>query len=318
MSSGHGVEKLLEAWEDRRENQPDLSLANFTEEHGADLTPAELEEFRQKAVALMEMDDKLKDLGVNSLKSCSAADANKGDHSVISDLQSGWEPIPGYSLVARLGSGGFGEVWKADSPGGFHVALKFVRLEGKSSEVEQRALEVIKDVRHPHLLATFGTWQIDDFLVIAMELADRTLLDRFQEAVKEGYQGIPRDELFEYLAEAAKGIDHLNAPQQPGQLRIQHRDIKPQNLLLSGNSVKVGDFGLARSLQYEATGHTGILSLAYAAPECFDGITSNRSDQYSLAMTYCHLRGGRLPAWRSSFWSRYRCNAPSGSSHGSK
>src|SRR5207244_597730 len=41
--------------------------------------------------------------------------------------------------------------------------------------------------------------------------------------------------------------------------------------------------------------HTGILTVAYAAPEFFRGETSRTSDQYSLAVTYCMLRGGRLP-----------------------
>lgn len=47
-------------------------------------------------------------------------------------LQPGSEPAPWYRLVERLGGGGFGEVWKAETQGGFQVGLKFVRLEEKS------------------------------------------------------------------------------------------------------------------------------------------------------------------------------------------
>ena len=57
----------------------------------------------------------------------------------------------------------------------------------------------------------------------------------------------------------------------------------------------MADFGLARVLEHTATGHTGSMTPAYAAPEFFDRKTSSQSDQYSLAVTYCQLRGGRLP-----------------------
>jgi len=224
-----------------------------------------------------------------------------GSHrsSTATDLKLGTEPVPGFVLVERLGRGGFGEVWKATAPGGFPIALKFVPLEGRGLKIEMRALEIIKAIRHPNLLATFGTWQVSGFLVIAMELADRTLFDRFEEATAQGLAGIPRDELLEYLQEAAKGIDYLNEPQHALEgrpcLGVQHRDIKPQNILLVGRGVKVADFGLARLLEHALTAHTGSLTPAYAAPEFVRGQTSSRSDQYSLGVTYCELRGGRLP-----------------------
>jgi serine/threonine protein kinase len=214
-------------------------------------------------------------------------------------LGPGARPLPEYALVRLLGRGGFGEVWLARGPGGFDVALKLIRLGDLAGDAEVRALELMKSVRHPHLLALFGAWRQQDLLLIAMELADRTLLDRFRQAQAQGLPGIPRDELLEHLREAARGLDFLNERARPlegGPAGIVHRDVKPHNLLLVGGSVKVGDFGLAKLLeQFVAGTQSGSLTPAYAAPELFAGRAGRRSDQYSLAVSYCQLRAGRLP-----------------------
>jgi formylglycine-generating enzyme required for sulfatase activity/serine/threonine protein kinase len=204
-------------------------------------------------------------------------------------LAPGIRPVPEYELVAFLGGGGFGEVWKAKGPGGIHVALKFIRLDRPRSAVEQRALELLKEVRHPNLLDVYGAWQSGNLLILAMQLGDKTLLHRLEEARQAGQEGIPRAELLDHLRDAARGLDHLNG------LGIQHRDVKPHNLLLIGGGVKVADFGLAKLLEQTVASNSGAMTMAYAAPECFDGRVSDRSDQYSLGVTYCQLRGGRLP-----------------------
>jgi serine/threonine protein kinase len=198
------------------------------------------------------------------------------------------EALPGYRLVQRLGRGGFAEVWKANGPHGA-VALKFVPQAEQAAGVEWRSVEVLKLIDHPNLLRTYQAWQVEGFFVVAMELADRTLLDRWHEAQAQGSPGIPREELLRYFRQAADAVDFLQ------KRYIQHRDIKPQNLLLVGDTLKVGDFGLTRLLSHSVTGHTGSLTLAYAAPEFFDGKTTRHSDEYSLAVTYCQMRGGKRP-----------------------
>jgi serine/threonine protein kinase/Tfp pilus assembly protein PilF len=211
----------------------------------------------------------------------------------------GASPAPGYQLVSRLGQGGCGEVWKAHGPGGFSVAMKFVRLGDEAGAVELRSLEILKAIRHANLLGVFGAWQNGGMLILAMELGDCSLLDRLKQATAQGLPGIPPAELLEYMNDAARGIDYLNEPRHPlpdgGRGGIQHRDIKPANLLLVGGSVKVADFGLAKFLSRAIASNTGHLTPGYAAPECFRGQTSDRSDQYSLAASYCQLRGGKLP-----------------------
>jgi serine/threonine protein kinase len=229
---------------------------------------------------------------------CSGLETPSGAAPVAMLLPgAGAEPVPGYQLVKRLGQGGFGEVWQATGPGGFPVAMKFIRLGAPSGNVELRALELMKHLRHPNLLGQFGAWRRDETLIVAMELAEGTLLSRHTAAVADGLPGIPVAELLEYMADAARGIDYLNEPRPAeGQPHgIQHRDIKPANLLLVGGCVKVGDFGLAKVLQNTMASNTGSMTLAYSAPECINGTTSHRSDQYSLAVSYCHLRGSRLP-----------------------
>jgi hypothetical protein len=219
---------------------------------------------------------------------------------VAFQLSVGAEPLAGYRLIAPLGRGSFGEVWKADSPGGVRVALKFVALDSDAAAIERRALELITGIHHPNLLALFGSWPVEGFLMIGMELADRTLADRLREARAEGLAGIPFAELIEHLDGAARGLDYLNGcchPHPQGGLdpvSFQHRDVKPTNLFLMGGGVKVGDWGLLRMLEGSSAGHTGHLTPAYAAPEFFEGKTSRHSDQYSLAATAFFLRTGHL------------------------
>ncbi len=102
-----------------------------------------------------------------------------------------------------------------------------------------------------------------------------------------------------YISEAANGLDFLNAPRHlvdGVRVGIQHRDIKPANLLLMGDTVVVGDFGVATTLQeFDATTTAVLGSLAFMSPESFSQKPSQTSDQYALAITYYQLRCNRLP-----------------------
>ncbi|HEX3314934.1 MAG TPA: tubulin-like doman-containing protein [Gemmataceae bacterium] len=213
-------------------------------------------------------------------------------------IESGSEPIPGYRLIERLGGGGFGEVWKAEVPGGLFKAMKFVfgdlqgiDEDGSRAEQELKALSRVKTVHHPYILSLERYDIVNGQLIIVMELADRTLWDRFRECRLQGLPGIPRDELLNYVQETAEALDLMN-----NQFQLQHLDIKPQNLFLVFNHVKVADFGLVKDLgNMAAATITGGVTPVYAAPETFDGWLSRFSDQYSLAIVYQELLTGVRP-----------------------
>jgi eukaryotic-like serine/threonine-protein kinase len=207
------------------------------------------------------------------------------------------EPIPGYRLLERLGSGGFGEVWKAEAPGGLLKAIKIV--EGDLGELEPvnalahqelKGLERVKSMRHPYILSLERYDIIDGRLLIVMELADGTLYDHYQLCRKQGMGGVPREELLERLKEAAEALDLMNQRHQ-----LQHLDIKPHNLFLQGGHVKVGDFGLVKTLEGMRAHLTGGLSALYSAPEMFENEVSSYCDQYSLAIVYQELLTGKHP-----------------------
>src|SRR5262249_26828163 len=77
--------------------------------------------------------------------------------------------------------------------------------------------------------------------------------------------------------------------------QLQHLDIKPQNIFLTHNHVKVADFGLVKDLEGMVASVTGGVTPVYAAPETFDGYVSRFSDQYSLAIVYQELLTGQRP-----------------------
>ena len=74
----------------------------------------------------------------------------------------GDEPIAGYHLTDHLGAGGFGEVWKANAPGGTEVALKIIDLTGQQGLQEFTSLRVVKKVRHPNLISLQAFWMKDE------------------------------------------------------------------------------------------------------------------------------------------------------------
>ena len=208
--------------------------------------------------------------------------------------------VPGYRLVERLQ--GEGEVWSAEGPGGLRASLRIIRpARGRNLDALQRAM-VGRSPRHPNLQASFGSWRVGTLLILATELPDASLWDRFGESVSAGLAGVPRLELIAAVAEAARALDYLNGLTStadrnghPGRERrnCPHGDVSPRTLLFIGGGLKVADINPERWLPPGDVGAAMTQYPDYAAPERLQGRTSPHSDQFSLASTYAYVLSGR-------------------------
>lgn len=200
--------------------------------------------------------------------------------------------ILGYTLKERIGAGGFGEVWSAVAPGGLMKALKIVYgfHDEKRAQAELKALDRVKNLRHPFLLSLERIEIFESQLVVVTELADNSLADVYNEYAAKGEPGIPREKLVTYIRSAADALDYMSEEH-----KLQHLDIKPENLLMVSGHVKVADFGLIKDLQDASQSLMSGMTPAYAAPELFDGRPGLKSDQYSLAIVYQEMLTGDRP-----------------------
>lgn len=199
-------------------------------------------------------------------------------------------------LVRRIGWGGFGEVWEAESESGVRSAIK-VSLDSidEQNPAVKKELENLKLVKaltgHPHIVSLLDYWVVSGYLVTRWELAtDGTLQDILERYRQDGQPGIPARQLVKWIYEAADGLDFLH------EKGIYHRDIKPQNLLLFHGHVKLGDLGLVKLVGASTASHTGSGTFGYLPPEAWENHRLTRSvDLYSLAATYIKLRTGQEP-----------------------
>ena len=176
-------------------------------------------------------------------------------------LTEGFEPIPGYRLQNFLGRGQFGEVWRSSSPGGTHVALKFLNLRERQGRKEFRAIQKVKGIRYPHLVLTYALWLLDENMQVIGDAAfdsDQPLL-------------------IDTLGATLMRQPTLNSPRHElgdGPVAIHHCDIKPENIMILGDLAVVGDFGVARILSSGA---------------------DSRATTMGGSVAYYELRTGKLP-----------------------
>ncbi len=221
-------------------------------------------------------------------------------------LEVGSQPIPGHRLSKRLGAGAFGEVWEAHDPDGKRVALKFIDCRAASPSLirsEIRVLRGLSELHHPHFIRMYGVHATTHYIVLSMERADGNLEDLRRVYLEETGRNIPPDHLLELLEQAAEGLDYLaelKLPDvNPSSRGLQHCDIKPSNLLLLGNCLKIADFGLCvgTSWQTHRNGWRG--TPPYAAPELFKGQAAVGTDQFALCITFLRLCAGDRPFWNN-------------------
>ncbi len=197
-----------------------------------------------------------------------------------------------YRTLERLGSGGFGVVWRAhDELLHREVALKRVCIEGPPIDVERASREALAAARlaHPAIVALHEACAQDGAFYLISELVDG---DTLAQLIVEG--SLEDEEILEIGAALASALIHAHAR------GVIHRDIKPQNVLVPHPPVdaqgdphalpvaaKLTDFGGATLVGEEALTRTGDVlgTLAYMSPEQSEGREAGaQSDLYSLAL----------------------------------
>ena len=205
------------------------------------------------------------------------------------------QSIAGFSILHRLGVGGMSEVYLAFQESlRRHVAIKVMRADFVgSSDHEQRFLQEARAVAsliHPNIVQVYDVGKFETIHYIAQEYVPGSNL--FSYVQRRG--ALPLAESVSILWQTTAAL------QKAASIGLVHRDIKPDNILLTPDGeVKVADFGLARargqSLNLTAVGVT-LGSPIYMSPEQIQGLQVDpRSDLYSLGATAYHMLTGRPP-----------------------
>lgn len=197
-----------------------------------------------------------------------------------------------YEIVGQVGTGGMSDVYKAkDHALGRYVAIKVLKSEFSEDtnfvskfRTEAQSAAVLE---HPNIVNIYDVGSENGIHYIVMEYVEGITLKTYIE--KKGQ--LTYKEALSIAIQVGRGIQAAHAK------NIVHRDIKPQNIIISTDGkVKVTDFGIARAVS-ENTIHSDVMgSVHYASPEqARNGYVSNRSDIYSLGIVMYEMVTGRVP-----------------------
>ncbi|HZF09128.1 MAG TPA: protein kinase [Thermoanaerobaculia bacterium] len=197
-----------------------------------------------------------------------------------------------YDILAELGRGGMGRVYKArDRELDELVAIKTVLHQGEGADEERllREVQICRRITHPNVVRVFDLGRFPGGIFITMELIEGERLDRL---TADG-RSLPLGRVKSILGEIAAGLEEAHA------LGIVHRDLKPGNVILTPQRIKILDFGIARmaglDVRLTQTGFA-VGSPLYMSPEQLQGGTiDGRADLYSLGILAYTLIAGQEP-----------------------
>jgi tRNA A-37 threonylcarbamoyl transferase component Bud32 len=205
-----------------------------------------------------------------------------------------------YLVLEPLARGGMGRVVKARHRYLHQLrALKLIRHDPRDGadtvQRFQREVRLLAELRHPHIVQAYDAGNLGDVWFLAMELLDGIDLDKLVR--QRG--ALPVGQACAYTRQAALGLQHAH------EHGLVHRDVKPSNLFLTSEGIKLLDLGLARAQAAGDGTQPGELTRAntvmgtpdYLSPEqAWDPRRADaRSDLYSLGCTLYFLLTGRPP-----------------------
>lgn len=198
-----------------------------------------------------------------------------------------------YEILGRIGSGGMADVYKGkDLKLNRHVALKVLKSDYRSDEVFIKKFvseaQAAAGLMHPNVVNVYDVGQDRGLYYMVMELVEGITLKDYIE--KKGRIS-PKEAV-------SISIQMVTGLQAAHNHHIIHRDIKPQNIIISKDGkVKVTDFGIARATTSTQTISTSVMgSVHYTSPEqARGGVVDQKSDIYSIGITMYEMVTGHVP-----------------------
>ncbi len=201
--------------------------------------------------------------------------------------------IADYEVIAPLGAGGMGQVYKVRNLISDRVEAMKVLLPDlvNQPDLADRFLHEIKlqaNLDHPNIAKLHTALRADNQILMFMEFVEGVSLDR---RAREG--PVPVDAAVDYISQVLAALDYAH------EHGVIHRDIKPANMMLTpGGTVKLMDFGIAKVTTEHGMTATGMTlgSLYYMSPEQIQGTdVDRRSDLYSVGVSLYEMVTGRKP-----------------------